>query len=105
PDCAASRRAADMLGARMPGVFISYRRDDSAGFAGRLADDLGEVFGARSIFMDVTGIEPGIDFRKAIEQHVGDCAAVLVVIGRSWLGGRGSGDPPRVQDAADLVRL
>jgi hypothetical protein len=30
----------------VPGVFISYRRDDSAGFAGRLADDRGEKFSA-----------------------------------------------------------
>ena len=89
----------------MPGVFISYRRDDSAGFAGRLADDLTEIFGRDLIFMDVTGIEPGIDFRKAIERKVGDCAAVLVVIGRSWLGGRGSDGAPRLQDPADLVRL
>jgi hypothetical protein len=59
----------------MPGVFISYRREDSAGFAGRLADDLERGVRARSIFMDVTGIAPGIDFRKAIEQKVGDCAA------------------------------
>jgi hypothetical protein len=89
----------------MPGLFISYRRDDSAGFAGRLADDLSEVFGPDLIFMDVTGIEPGIDFRKAVERKVGDCAAVLVVIGRSWLGGRGSDGVPRLQDPADLVRL
>jgi hypothetical protein len=87
----------------VPGVFISYRRDDSAGFAGRLADDLGEKFGADLVFMDVTGIAPGIDFRKAIESKVGDCDAVLVVIGRSWLGGRG-GDA-RLQDATDVVRL
>lgn len=89
----------------MPGVFISYRRDDSSGFAGRLADDLSEVFGADLIFMDVTGIEPGVDFRKAIEQKVGDCAAVLVVIGRSWLSGRGEGGTARLQDGNDFVRL
>ena len=64
----------------MPGVFISYRREDSSGFAGRLADDLSEVFGPDSIFMDVTGIAPGIDFRKTIEQKVGECAAAVVVI-------------------------
>lgn len=87
----------------MPGVFISYRREDSAGFAGRLADDLTETFGPDLVFMDVTGIAPGVDFRKAIEQKVGDCAAVLVVIGQSWIGSGEGGT--RLQEAADFVRL
>src|SRR6185503_14582287 len=87
----------------MPGVFISYRREDSAGFAGRLADDLGEVFGPDSIFMDVTGIAPGIDFRKAIEQKVGDCTAAVVVIGPSWIGGEAG--TARLHNATDFVRI
>jgi hypothetical protein len=89
----------------MAGVFISYRRDDSAGFAGRLADDLGEAFGSELVFMDVTGIAPGIDFRKAIEGKVGDCDAALVVIGKAWLGGRAADGTTRLQDATDFVRL
>ena len=87
----------------MPGVFISYRREDSSGFAGRLADDLSEVFGPDSIFMDVTGIAPGIDFRKTIEQKVGECAAAVVVIGPSWIGD--AGGTARLQNATDFVRL
>ena len=86
----------------MPGIFISYRRDDSAGFAGRLADALGESFRPDLIFIDVTAIAPGSDFRKAIEQHVSVCDALLVVIGTSWIG---SGPQARLQDTDDLVRL
>ena len=87
----------------MPGVFISYRREDSSGFAGRLADDLSEVFGPDSIFMDVTGIAPGIDFRKTIEQKVGECAAAVVVIGPSWIGD--ADGTARLQNPTDFVRL
>jgi len=87
----------------MPGVFISYRREDSSGFAGRLADDLSEVFGPESIFMDVTGIAPGIDFRKTIEQKVGECAAAVVVIGPSWIGD--ADGAARLQNPTDFVRL
>ena len=87
----------------MPGVFISYRREDSSGFAGRLADDLSEVFGPDSVFMDVTGIAPGIDFRKTIEQKVGECAAAVVVIGPSWIGD--DDGSARLRNPTDFVRL
>ena len=87
------------------GIFISYRRDDSAGFAGRLADDLKDYFPANLVFMDVTGIAPGIDFRKVIEEKVGACDVLLVVIGKSWVVARNAASEPRLQDAKDFVRL
>ena len=37
----------------MPKIFISYRRDDSAGHAGRLYDRLEGHFGQGQVFMDV----------------------------------------------------
>ena len=37
-------------------VFISYRRDDSAGHAGRVHDRLAHEFGANLLFMDVDSI-------------------------------------------------
>ena len=43
-------------------VFISYRRDDSAGHAGRLQDGLAERFGAGRVFMDVSDLQPGQDY-------------------------------------------
>ena len=48
----------------MRAIFISYRRDDAAGEAGRLFDDLTAKFGPELVFMDVAGIQPGRDFRK-----------------------------------------
>ena len=41
----------------MDGIFISYRRDDASGYAGRLYDRLVAQFGAHRVFMDVEGIE------------------------------------------------
>jgi hypothetical protein len=35
----------------MRAIFVSYRRDDSEGEAGRLFDDLVEQFGEDSVFM------------------------------------------------------
>jgi len=44
----------------MSGIFISYRREDAEGQAGRLFERLHERFGAGRVFMDVTGIAPGL---------------------------------------------
>ncbi len=65
-------------------IFISYRRDDSEGEAGRLFDDLTRVFGTENVFMDVAGIQPGADFRKAIESSVANCGVLLAIIGPIW---------------------
>ena len=62
-------------------IFVSYRRDDSEGEAGRLYDDLIRVFGADAVFMDVSDIHPGKDFRHAIDDNVAKCAVLLAIIG------------------------
>ena len=71
-----------MTGAR---VFISYRRDDAAGEAGRLADHLQKRFGADRVFLDIETIEPGTDFVQVLQRSLKETAAVLVVIGRQWV--------------------
>src|SRR5215471_10630069 len=50
-----------------PRIFISYRRDDSSGHAGRLYDALADHYGSESVFMDVDTIAPGSDFAEAID--------------------------------------
>lgn len=57
----------------MGGIFISYRREDSAGWTGRLAEYLKKQFGAESIFMDIDTIQPGIDFTEALQKAVSSC--------------------------------
>jgi len=69
---------------RKRAIFISYRRDDSEGHAGRLYGDLARKFGDRSIFMDVV-IGPGLDFRKVINDKVSSCGVLLALIGPTWL--------------------
>jgi len=88
----------------MRAIFISYRRDDTEGQAGRLFKDLSEAFGEDAVFMDVTAIQPGVDFRKAIEEHIASCGVVLTLIGRDWLAPDSAGRR-RIDDANDFVRL
>jgi hypothetical protein len=69
----------------MTNVFISYRRDDAGGHAGRLSDRLIARFGAERVFMDVQDIQPGQNFEQAIEQTLARCDHMLAVIGPRWL--------------------
>lgn len=85
-------------------AFISYRRDDTAGYAGRLEEALERRFGRGSVFRDVLDIAPGEDFVAAIRARLAGARAVLVLIGPRWAGGEAPG-PRRIDDPADLVRL
>lgn len=87
-----------------PRIFINYRRRDSAADAGRLYDRLLTVFEHDQVFMDVSGIPLGADFRLAIEEQVVGCDVMLILIGPSWL--LEDEDGRRVIDKEDdFVRL
>jgi beta-lactam-binding protein with PASTA domain len=89
----------------MRAIFISYRRNDTEGEAGRLFDDLIEEFGEDSVFMDVTTIEAGRDFRKVIDESVATCGVLLAIIGKNWLDATGENGKRRLDDPLDFVRL
>ena len=90
--------------ARSANIFINYRREDSAGHAGRLFDGLSSHFPGR-LFMDVDTIAPGIDFVDAIEQAVGACEVLIVMIGREWLTLKNAAGGRRIDEDGDFVRL
>ena len=86
-------------------IFVNYRRHDSEGEAGRLFDELEKHFGEGAVFMDVAGIEPGQDFRKAIDQSVASCRVLLAVIGPQWLDASDGAGTRRLDDPGDFVRI
>jgi hypothetical protein len=86
-------------------IFISYRRDDSEGEAGRLFDDLVRAFGNDAVFMDVAAIKPGVDFRKAIEDNVASCGVLLAIVGPAWASIIGADGKRRLEDPNDFVAL
>lgn len=88
----------------MSALFLSYRRDDSAGFAGRLADALETAFGTGSVFRDVDDIRPGADFVQTIESQLRTVSAVLVMIGPHWLA-LGADGRRRIDAPDDFVQL
>lgn len=89
----------------MAGIFISYRRDDSAGWTGRLSTDLQERFGQEAVFQDIGAIEAGEDFIAAIGRSLESCSAVLVVIGPEWSLIKDKTGARRLDNPEDTVRL
>jgi len=84
-------------------VFISYRREDSAGHAGRLHDSLRSHFGADHVFMDLSDIDSGTNFVEVIQGAIRSSDVVLAVIGKQWLT-CSSGGTRRLDLPNDFVR-
>src|SRR5882672_2571322 len=85
-------------------IFISYRRDDAAGYARAVYDELARHFGAERVFIDVDDIAAGQAFDEVIRRAVGTSQVLLVLIGKRWLGER-DGAPARISEAGDFVRI
>jgi pterin-4a-carbinolamine dehydratase len=76
-------------------VFINYRRADSSPVARGLRDNLVEAFGD-AVFMDVDEIRVGDTWPQTLDNALNTAAALIVVIGPTWL---------RVADAYGRRRL
>lgn len=92
-------------GRQTTGIFISYRRQDEAAFAGRLYDRLSERFGPDRVFIDVDSIHLGMDFAEVIDTSLRQCRILLVVIGSRWTHVRDERGQHRLANPHDLVRL
>src|SRR5271165_3545878 len=90
----------------MSGIYFSYRRTESAAYAGRLFDHLSRHFGPGSVFMDIQGgITRGQDFARAIESALNACNVALVIIGNNWATCTGKDSQRRLDDPNDWVRI
>src|SRR5215216_4936726 len=86
-------------------IFVSYRRADAAGYAGRLVDRLEEHFGEQRVFHDIDSIAPGTDFVEAVQQAVDSSGVLLAVIGRNWSNATDAAGQKRLHDPQDYVRM
>jgi len=89
----------------MSTVFISYRRENTAGEARALFNDLAARPGEDSVFMDVDSIALGRDFRSVLQETTASCDLMLVLIGRNWADAKEEGGRVRLENPADYVRL
>ena len=86
-------------------LFLSYRRDDTAGRAGRLFDGLTQRLGPGQVFQDVEAIKPGLDFERAVADSLESADASVVVIGPEWATVTEPGGARRLDRDDDFVRL
>jgi hypothetical protein len=89
----------------MASTFISYRREDAPGYAGRIYDRFVQSRGRADVFLDVDRIDPGADFEQVIKQRLAQCAVFLAVIGPRWLEKGPGRQLPRIFEDNDFVRV
>ncbi|HEX7278767.1 MAG TPA: TIR domain-containing protein [Solirubrobacterales bacterium] len=85
-------------------VFICYRREETAPYAGRIYDAMVSRFGVENVFMDLD-LDPGVDFVDRITKVVSGCVALIVVIGPRWAQLQNEDGGRRIEDPEDFVRL
>jgi hypothetical protein len=85
-------------------VFISYRRQDSAAYAGRVYDAMVARFREQNVFMDLD-LAPGVDFVERITEAVSACQVLIEVIGPTWATVKDDEGQIRIADPEDFVRL
>jgi hypothetical protein len=88
----------------LSGIFVSYRREDSGGWARSIHDRLVQAFGPDQVFMDVEDIPAAVDFTDFITQRLRDVDALVAVIGNEWETLASEDGQPRIQDPDDLLR-
>lgn len=86
------------------GAFVSYRPNDRWA-AGRLTDRLVQSFGSNAVFRDIQSIPLGADFRDELDDAVGRCKVMMVVIGESWLDPANPEGQRRIDSEEDSVRI
>lgn len=86
-------------------LFISYRRSDSAGYAGRIYDHLFQRFDDDAIFMDVINIPSGANWRQKIRDKLDRCDVLLALIGTRWLTVADEYGRRRLDKDDDLVKF
>ena len=94
---------ADVPPPSAPRIFLSYRRTDVPGHAGRLHDALVRHVGDEHVFMDVDKIPPGQNFAQVIDEALVGCDVLFALIGPRWLA-RGRFGRRRLDDPDDFVR-
>lgn len=86
-------------------VFVCYRRDDSAPYAGRLTDRLVAEFGRSRVFIDIDHIDYGDDFTEVLGSVLNDVSVVLVLVGPRWHELRDEAGVRRIDREDDYVRV
>jgi len=89
----------------MPGIFLSYRREDAEAEAGRLYEALKQRLPATTVFRDIDDIPPGVKFADHIRSKVAGSDIFLAVIGPGWESAVDEKKSRRLDSKDDFVRI
>jgi TIR domain len=87
------------------GIFLAYRREDSASWARHVYDRITNSLGPKSVFFEVSSIELGQDFVEVLTEQISLCDALVAIIGRNWLQAADKDNRRRLDDPDDFVRI
>jgi len=87
------------------GIFISYRRREALKEARAVFEKLSREFGAGQVFIDLEGLDYGVDFVESLDRQLQHCEVMLVLIGPGWLDSPDSHGGRRLDDPNDFVRI
>ncbi|MFI9202993.1 toll/interleukin-1 receptor domain-containing protein [Streptomyces sp. NPDC053048] len=87
------------------GIFISYRRSDSAPSTGRLVADLRRYFGKERVYLDIDSNTSARNYIAELNGALATSRAVIAVLGPQWLETRDPNGRRRLDAPEDLVRV
>lgn len=87
------------------GVFISYRRKDTVEYARSIHAVMQEHFLDERLFRDLSAIDPGENFVKAINQSLSQVENIIILIGVDWVSCADDKGRLRLHLPEDMVRL
>ena len=87
------------------GVFICYRREETAFAARAIHDRVVQRLERESVFLDVDNIDLGVDWFNVLTERVGARDALVAVIGRNWVSNADKDGLRRIDDPDDFVRI
>ncbi len=87
------------------GIFISYRRREALKEARAVFEKLSREFGADQVFIDLEGLDYGVDFVESLDRQLQHCEVMLVLIGPGWLDSPDGHGGWRLDDPNDFVRI
>lgn len=86
-------------------IFLSYRRKEGLVEARALYERLRAEFGRDNVFIDLEGIDYGVDFEEVLQEQLKHCQVLLALIGQDWVGQRPGTSQRRIDDEHDFVRM
>ena len=86
-------------------IFISYRQEDTGGYARQLCEMLQTSFGQDAVFFDIKSIELGANWLQVVEERIRACDVLLLPIGSQWLTITDKKGRTRLTNPKDPLRL